>query len=25
MIRNVLHTFGSFRSALVAAVGIPLV
>ncbi|MEY2579837.1 MAG: iron complex outerrane recepter protein [Verrucomicrobiota bacterium] len=25
MIRNVLHTFGSFRTALVAAVGIPLV
>jgi len=25
MIRNVLHTFGSFRSALVAALGIPLV
>src|ERR1700748_1390742 len=25
MIRNVLHTLGSLRSALVAAVGIPLV
>jgi hypothetical protein len=25
MIRNVLHTFGSFRTALAAAVGIPLV
>src|SRR6478672_10927172 len=25
MIRNVLHTFGSFRAALAAAVGIPLV
>jgi iron complex outermembrane receptor protein len=25
MIRNVLHTFGSFRTALVAAVGVPLV
>jgi iron complex outermembrane receptor protein len=25
MIRNVLHTFGSFRTALVAAFGIPLV
>ncbi|MEY2509374.1 MAG: iron complex outerrane recepter protein [Verrucomicrobiota bacterium] len=25
MIRNVLHTFGSFRTALVAAIGIPLV
>src|SRR3979411_559532 len=25
MIRNVLHTFGPFRSAFVAAVGIPLV
>jgi iron complex outermembrane recepter protein len=25
MIRNVLHTFGSFRTALVAAVGLPLV
>jgi hypothetical protein len=25
MIRNVLHTLGSFRTALVAAVGIPLV
>src|SRR6478672_12648053 len=25
MIRNVLHTFGSFRTALAAAVGVPLV